>query len=129
MAFTIEAHETDCTPLKACRSCKLLTFLKLNLRGKAFDEYFQIIGIESPNLEEIKGIAPDASLKELVGITNRIRDCLLNDNITTVGELLQKTEYELRRIPNFGEKSLRDLRTILAQHGWQLGITPQPPNT
>jgi DNA-directed RNA polymerase subunit alpha len=40
----------------------------------------------------------------------RSANCLKNDNITYVGELVQKTEAEMLRTPNFGRKSLNEIR-------------------
>lgn len=51
-------------------------------------------------------------------ISARSYNCLKNDCITTVGELASKTESYMRTIPNFGYKSLKELRDVL--HGMGL---------
>jgi len=39
-----------------------------------------------------------------------------------VGDLIQKTESELRQTPHLGEKSITDIKEFLASHGLSLGI-------
>ena len=47
----------------------------------------------------------------------RSANCLKNDNIVYIGDLVQKTEAEMLRTPNFGRKSLNEIKEVLAQHG------------
>jgi len=51
----------------------------------------------------------------------RSMNCLKNDNIIYVEELVQKTESELLRTPNFGRKSLNELREALKMLGLRFG--------
>jgi hypothetical protein len=51
----------------------------------------------------------------------RTANCLRNDNIAYVGDLVQKTEAEMLRTPNFGRKSLNEIKEVLAQMGLHLG--------
>jgi hypothetical protein len=46
----------------------------------------------------------------------RSANCLKNDNIVYIGDLIQKTEAEMLRTPNFGRKSLNEIKEVLA-HG------------
>jgi DNA-directed RNA polymerase subunit alpha len=59
----------------------------------------------------------------------RSANCLKNDNIVYIGDLVQKTEAEMLRTPNFGRKSLNEIKEVLAQMGLHLGmeITNWPP--
>ena len=59
----------------------------------------------------------------------RSANCLKNDNITYIGDLIQKTEGEMLRTPNFGRKSLNEIKEVLAQMGLHLGmeVTGWPP--
>ncbi len=59
----------------------------------------------------------------------RSANCLKNDNIVYIGDLIQKTEGEMLRTPNFGRKSLNEIKEVLAQMGLHLGmeITNWPP--
>jgi DNA-directed RNA polymerase subunit alpha len=52
----------------------------------------------------------------------RSANCLKNDNIVYIGDLIQKTEAEMLRTPNFGRKSLNEIKEVLAQMGLHLGI-------
>src|SRR6476469_1668941 len=44
----------------------------------------------------------------------RSANCLKNDNIIYIGDLVQKTEAEMLRTPNFGRKSLNEIKEVLA---------------
>ena len=52
----------------------------------------------------------------------RSMNCLKNDNIIYIGDLVQKTEVELLRTPNLGKKSLNEIKEILASHDLSLGM-------
>jgi len=52
----------------------------------------------------------------------RSANCLKNDNIVYIGDLVQKTESEMLRTPNFGRKSLNEIKEVLAQMGLSLGM-------
>jgi DNA-directed RNA polymerase subunit alpha len=52
----------------------------------------------------------------------RSANCLKNDNIIYIGDLVQKTEGEMLRTPNFGRKSLNEIKEVLAQMGLHLGM-------
>ena len=52
----------------------------------------------------------------------RSANCLQNANIKLIGELVQKTEAEMLKTKNFGRKSLREIKDILAVMGLSLGM-------
>ena len=52
----------------------------------------------------------------------RSANCLKNDNIVYIGDLIRKTESEMLRTPNFGRKSLNEIKEVLAQMGLHLGM-------
>ena len=52
----------------------------------------------------------------------RSANCLKNDNIVYIGDLVQKTEADMLRTPNFGRKSLNEIKEVLAQMGLHLGM-------
>ncbi len=60
----------------------------------------------------------------------RSANCLKNDNIVYIGDLIQKTEAEMLRTPNFGRKSLNEIKEVLATMGLHLGmeVTNWPPD-
>jgi DNA-directed RNA polymerase subunit alpha len=52
----------------------------------------------------------------------RSANCLKNDNIIYIGDLVQKTETEMLRTPNFGRKSLNEIKEVLSSMGLHLGM-------
>ena len=52
----------------------------------------------------------------------RSANCLKNDNIVYIGDLILKSESEMLRTPNFGRKSLNEIKEVLAQMGLHLGM-------
>jgi len=52
----------------------------------------------------------------------RSANCLKNDNIIYIGDLVQKTEAEMLRTPNFGRKSLNEIKEVLENMGLTLGM-------
>lgn len=65
---------------------------------------------------------------EELELSVRSANCLKNDNIVYIGDLVQKTEAEMLRTPNFGRKSLNEIKEVLAKMGIHLGMdTPGWP--
>jgi len=52
----------------------------------------------------------------------RSANCLKNDNIVYIGDLVQKSEAEMLRTPNFGRKSLNEIKEVLSNMGLHLGM-------
>ncbi|MDD2860277.1 MAG: DNA-directed RNA polymerase subunit alpha [Acidiphilium sp.] len=52
----------------------------------------------------------------------RSANCLKNDNIVYIGDLVQKSEQEMLRTPNFGRKSLNEIKEVLTAMGLGLGM-------
>jgi DNA-directed RNA polymerase subunit alpha len=52
----------------------------------------------------------------------RSANCLQNANITLIGELVQKSEQDMLKTKNFGRKSLKEIKEILATMGLSLGM-------
>jgi DNA-directed RNA polymerase subunit alpha len=61
------------------------------------------------------------SVEELE-LSVRSANCLQNANITLIGELVQKTEQDMLKTKNFGRKSLKEIKEILATMGLSLGM-------
>ena len=84
---------------------------------------------EEPEVEEIKLEKPtavrnenlDRSVEELE-LSVRSYNCLKNANISTIRELVQKTEQEMLKTKNFGRKSLNEIKEILTAMGLSLGM-------
>jgi DNA-directed RNA polymerase subunit alpha len=66
---------------------------------------------------------------EELELSVRSANCLKNDNIIYIGDLVQKTEAEMLKTPNFGRKSLNEIKQILNELNLTLGmiITDWPP--
>lgn len=62
-------------------------------------------------------------------LTVRAANCLKAENIYYIGDLVQRSEYDLLKTPNLGKKSLLEIKGVLAQRGLSLGmnIEPWPP--
>ena len=52
----------------------------------------------------------------------RSMNCLKSDDIFRVGDLVQRSEQEMLRTPNFGRKSLTEIKEVLENMGLGLGM-------
>ena len=93
------------------------------------DQLAVFVNFEEPRREEAAHAIPElafnpALLKKVdeLELSVRSANCLKNDNITYIGDLIQKTEGEMLRTPNFGRKSLNEIKEVLAQMGLHLGM-------
>jgi DNA-directed RNA polymerase subunit alpha len=93
------------------------------------DQLSIFVNFEEPAKEEEKEEAPElafnpALLKKVdeLELSVRSANCLKNDNIVYIGDLIQKTEAEMLRTPNFGRKSLNEIKEVLAGMGLHLGM-------
>jgi len=59
---------------------------------------------------------------EELELSVRSANCLKNDNIIYIGDLVQRSEAEMLRTPNFGRKSLNEIKEVLAQMNLHLGM-------
>ena len=101
------------------------------------DQLQLFINFEEPKAEP-KHIEPDRPkinrnlLRKVdeLELSVRSANCLKNDNIIYIGDLVQKTEAEMLRTPNFGRKSLNEIKEVLTQMGLHLGMEVQdwPPD-
>ncbi len=101
------------------------------------DQLAVFINFEEPKkaVEETRHpeLAFNAALLKKVDeleLSVRSANCLKNDNIVYIGDLIQKTEAEMLRTPNFGRKSLNEIKEVLATMGLHLGmeVTNWPPD-
>ena len=100
------------------------------------DQLSIFVNFEEPQKETTAEAIPElafnpALLKKVdeLELSVRSANCLKNDNIVYIGDLIQKTEAEMLRTPNFGRKSLNEIKEVLAQMGLHLGmeVTNWPP--
>ena len=59
---------------------------------------------------------------ETLGLTVRSQNCLRQENIRYIGELVQKTERDLMRTPNLGRKSLLEIKQALVERDLDIGM-------
>jgi DNA-directed RNA polymerase subunit alpha len=93
------------------------------------DQLSVFVNFEEPSKEKAQDTVPElafnpALLKKVdeLELSVRSANCLKNDNIVYIGDLIQKTEAEMLRTPNFGRKSLNEIKEVLAQMGLHLGM-------
>jgi DNA-directed RNA polymerase subunit alpha len=93
------------------------------------DQLSVFVNFEEPRREEAQTLAPQlpfnpALLKKVdeLELSVRSANCLKNDNIVYIGDLIQKSEGEMLRTPNFGRKSLNEIKEVLAAMGLHLGM-------
>ena len=77
--------------------------------------------IEKPDTEDVANLPIVYKPVEALGeMTVRTFNVLKNGNIKTVQQLIEKKEHELLRLPNFGRKSLNELKEVLSRQGLKL---------
>ena len=84
---------------------------------------FEDIAEEAPRAGEVIDINPHLLMKvDELELSVRSANCLKNENIVYIGDLVQKTESEMLKTPNFGRKSLNEIKDVLSQMGLGLGM-------
>src|SRR5437762_1815097 len=91
-------------------------FVNFNEDVIEFDETPAGVSEENVKLKKLLNM----SVNE-IELSVRAANCLNNANITTVGQLAQKTEAEMLKYRNFGKKSLNEIKDKLQQLGLGLG--------
>jgi DNA-directed RNA polymerase subunit alpha len=86
-----------------------------------FEESEEVGYAAGPSEEEPLNENLFRSVDELE-LSVRSANCLQNANITLIGELVQKTEQDMLKTKNFGRKSLKEIKEILAHMGLGLGM-------
>jgi DNA-directed RNA polymerase subunit alpha len=93
------------------------------------DQLQLFINFEEPQAVKADVVADDIPFNrnllrkvDELELSVRSANCLKNDNIIYIGDLVQKTEAEMLRTPNFGRKSLNEIKEVLAQMGLHLGM-------
>jgi DNA-directed RNA polymerase subunit alpha len=98
------------------------------------DQLQLFINFEESAIEIKKEDKPDLpfspwllkKVHDLDELSVRATNCLKNDNIVYIGDLVQKTEAEMLKTPNFGRKSLNEIKEKLSKIGLRFGM--QIPN-
>ena len=100
------------------------------LAARILQDQFQLfINFDEPDQDVQPSAASDLPFNknllrkvDELGLSVRSANCLKNDNIVYIGDLVQKTEAEMLRTPNFGRKSLNEIKEVLSQMGLHLGM-------
>jgi DNA-directed RNA polymerase subunit alpha len=96
-------------------------FVKYDENAVEFDETPEAVSQENTRLKKLLNM----SVNE-IELSVRAANCLNNANITTVGQLAQKSETEMLKYRNFGKKSLNEIKDKLQQLGLSLGQKFEP---
>jgi DNA-directed RNA polymerase subunit alpha len=96
-------------------------FVNFNEDVIEFDETPAGVSEENMKLKKLLNM----SVNE-IELSVRAANCLNNANITTVGQLAQKTESEMLKYRNFGKKSLNEIKDKLQQLNLSLGMKFDP---
>jgi DNA-directed RNA polymerase subunit alpha len=86
-----------------------------------FEEEAEVEEISAERAPLYRNENLDRSVEELE-LSVRSYNCLKNANITTIRELVQRSEQEMLKTKNFGRKSLNEIKEILAAMGLGLGM-------
>jgi hypothetical protein len=118
--FSFSEHEEGCSPVVPCKNCGTLLWLRSNLGSAKYGNLVFSVTGQRPTDPGIRNnlLIPVNELD----LSIRTAHCLRNDNIETVGDLVQKTEAEMLRTPNLGRKSLNEIKEVLASLGLRLGM-------
>ena len=93
------------------------------------DQLSLFVNFEEPHLAQPMERRPELPFNpnllrkvDELELSVRSANCLKNDNIVYIGDLVQKTEAEMLRTPNFGRKSLNEIKEVLTHMGLHLGM-------
>ena len=94
------------------------------------DQLQPFINFDEPEIQHDQSSAEQLSFNsnllkkvEELELSVRSANCLKNDNIIYIGDLVQKSESEMLRTPNFGRKSLNEIKEGLQQMELNLGMS------
>lgn len=85
----------------------------------SFEEVQEEVVEEEESLKFDKNLLKKVDEMEL---SVRSQNCLKNDNIVYIGDLVRKSEGEMLKTPNFGRKSLNEIKEVLAGMGLRFGM-------
>jgi len=117
LILTVETDGTVAPELAVGLSARILQDqLQLFI---AFEE------VKEENSEEVEELKFDPNLLRKVDeleLSVRSQNCLKNDNIVYIGDLVIKSEGEMLKTPNFGRKSLNEIKEVLANMNLNFGM-------
>jgi DNA-directed RNA polymerase subunit alpha len=106
--------ETSLKEIKDMLSAKSLRL------GQALEEGSDLADLAVPRPASVSNDGVLATPLDHIEFSIRVRRALESLNITTLGELIAKTDAELLGCKNFGQTSLNEVRQRLAEYGLSL---------
>ena len=89
---------------------------------KLFINFEEVVEEDEDKLEELT-FDPNLLKKvDELELSVRSQNCLKHDNITYIGDLVIKTEAQMLKTPNFGRKSLNEIKDILSSMSLSFGM-------
>ncbi|MBQ5469381.1 MAG: DNA-directed RNA polymerase subunit alpha [Acetobacter sp.] len=93
------------------------------------DQFRLFINFDEPEVIQASKVEDDLPFNrnllcriDELELSVRSANCLKNDKIVYIGDLVQKSEQEMLRTPNFGRKSLNEIKEVLSTMGLSLGM-------
>ncbi len=114
------------TPFEAVESAAMILREQVGVFVSKKEELVQV----EKKVSLLQDIDPNLLRKvNELELSVRSANCLKNDNIVYIGDLVQKTEQDMLKTPNFGRKSLNEIRDILGQLNLSFGmkVSSWPP--
>ena len=122
--LTIETDGTINPEMSVALSAKILqdqlsTFISFEEAQEEIEEEEEALSFDKNLLRKVDELE----------LSVRSQNCLKNDNIVYIGDLVKKTEGEMLKTPNFGRKSLNEIKEVLAGLGLRFGMEAEgwPP--
>jgi hypothetical protein len=75
----------------------------------------------APTIYSADNPAPLGASVYLMCLSTRTENCFISDGLLTIADVVEKSEREMLRLPNFGLKTLREVKETLAEIGRHLG--------
>ncbi|MFT5832319.1 MAG: hypothetical protein ACI9SY_000705 [Candidatus Paceibacteria bacterium] len=104
----LQDHFHGCTQDQPCPTCQAEQLL---MSAGIYDAFNQLQQDWSDG-EETSWRSVNVAVFDF---SQRTSNCLRNDGIKTLGQLVQKTEFDLLRIDNFGRKGMNEIKANLAE--------------
>jgi DNA-directed RNA polymerase subunit alpha len=109
------------TPKEAVTKAAELLIVQLNIFANMDTaELARSLERSAPELEATSANGMEHILIEELELGVRSYNCLKRVGIETVGDLVAKSDRDLAAIPNFGRKSIDEIRAALGAHGLRL---------
>lgn len=103
--------------------------MAIALAARILQDQFQVFVIFEEEMEEKAEVSKEIDFNPVLlkkvnhlELSVRSQNCLQNDNIVYIGDLVIKTEAEMLRTQNFGRKSLNEIKYILSKYNLKFGM-------